>query len=165
RRPNCSDSIPANCRIVNPRILCLLVQPLLAPSGTTLAGLPGTGRRRGSGRGGTTMYVCIDAGHGGSDAGAVGGGTCEKWVTAEVALRAGELLHAAGCLVFLTRIGDRRVTLPQRLHAAQETGAELFLSLHCGLASRPEPRGLTVLYPRGDACSQAWAETVLRAAE
>jgi N-acetylmuramoyl-L-alanine amidase len=111
------------------------------------------------------MYVCIDAGHGGPDRGAAGFGAVEKWITAEVALRAGELLHAGGCLVFLTRVGDRRVSLPERLRTARDTGAELFLSLHCGQSLRPEPRGLTVFHPRGDICSQAWAEAVLRAAE
>jgi N-acetylmuramoyl-L-alanine amidase len=110
------------------------------------------------------MYVCIDPGHGGSDVGAAGFGTAEKWVTGEVALRTGALLHAAGCIVFLTRVGDRRVSLPQRLRTAQETEAELFVSLHCSQSPWPDQRGLEFFYPRGDGRSQVWAETVGRLA-
>jgi N-acetylmuramoyl-L-alanine amidase len=110
------------------------------------------------------MYVCIDAGHGGTDLGATGYGTAEKWVTAAVALRTGALLHAAGCIVFLTRVGDRRVSLPQRLRAAQESDAELFLSLHCGQSPWPDQRGLEFSYPRGDDRSERWADTLGRVA-
>jgi N-acetylmuramoyl-L-alanine amidase len=111
------------------------------------------------------MYICIDAGHGGRDLGAVGFGVSEKWVTAQVAMRVGELLHAAGCLVFLTRVGDRPLSLPQRARIARETGAELFVSLHCGQSLWPQQRGLAVHYPRTDCLSRAWAETVMRSAE
>jgi N-acetylmuramoyl-L-alanine amidase len=111
------------------------------------------------------MYVCIDAGHGGGDIGAAGFGATEKWITAEVAARAGEMLYAAGCLVFFTRIGDRRISLTERLRSVEETGAELFISLHCAHSPWREPRGLELYYPRADARSQAWAETNLRAAE
>ncbi len=111
------------------------------------------------------MYVCIDAGHGGSDRGAAGHGACEKAVAAEVALRLGELLHAGDCLVFLTRVGDRRVGVPERVRAARETGADLFVSLHCSHSPWPEQRGLAVFYARGDDGSRAWAEQVLRGTE
>jgi N-acetylmuramoyl-L-alanine amidase len=109
------------------------------------------------------MYICIDAGHGGKDDGAAGFGALEKWVTGEVAVRAGEMLHMAGCLVFFTRIGDRKVSLPERTRSLQEAGADLFLSLHCAQSPWPEQRGVTLFYPRGDLPSQAWAETLLRA--
>ena len=111
------------------------------------------------------MYVCIDAGHGGPDAGVRGYGAVEKWIAGEVAVRAGEMLHTAGCLVFLTRIGDRKVSLPQRVRAAQETGADLLLSLHCAQSPWTAQRGLGLFYPGDDGRSQAWADTVLRAAE
>jgi N-acetylmuramoyl-L-alanine amidase len=108
--------------------------------------------------------MCIDAGHGGADAGAIGFGAVEKGIAAEVALRTAELLHGAGCLVFLTRVGDRRVTLAQRLMTAQGAGADLFLSLHCSLSPWQEQRGVTAFYGRGEWMAQAWAETVTRAA-
>jgi N-acetylmuramoyl-L-alanine amidase len=111
------------------------------------------------------MYVCIDAGHGGPDIGAAGFGATEKWITGEVAVRAGEMLYTAGCLVFFTRIGDRRVSLTERVRAVQETGADLFVSLHCAQSPWPEQRGVQLYYPRADQRSQAWAETILRAAE
>ena len=111
------------------------------------------------------MYVCIDAGHGGPDRGAAGFGATEKWITGEVAARAGEMLYTAGCLVFFTRIGDRKVSLAERVRSVEETGADLFVSLHCAHSPWPEQRGVVLHYPRGDQRSQAWAETILRAAE
>jgi N-acetylmuramoyl-L-alanine amidase len=111
------------------------------------------------------MYVCIDAGHGGPDAGVSGYGAAEKWIAGEVAARAGEMLHTAGCLVFLTRVGDRKISLPQRVRAAQDTGADLLLSLHCAHSPWSAQRGLGLFYPGGDTRSQAWAELVLRSAE
>lgn len=111
------------------------------------------------------MYVCIDAGHGGPDRGATGFGATEKWVAGEVAARAGEALYTAGCLVFLTRIGDRKVSLTERVRSVAETGADLFVSLHCAASPWPEQRGVGLYYARGDQRSQAWAETILRATE
>jgi N-acetylmuramoyl-L-alanine amidase len=111
------------------------------------------------------MYVCIDAGHGGADIGAAGFGATEKWITGEVAMRAGEMLYGAGCLVFFTRLGDRRVSLTERVRTVEETGADLFVSLHCAQSPWPEPRGLELYYPRADQRSQTWSETILRAVQ
>jgi N-acetylmuramoyl-L-alanine amidase len=65
--------------------------------------------------------------------------------------------------VFLTRMGDHRVSLPLRIQTAQRTGADLFLSLHCGRSTRADQRGVKVFYSRGDELSQAWAELVANA--
>jgi N-acetylmuramoyl-L-alanine amidase len=116
-------------------------------------------------RGEQRMYVCIDAGHGGADTGVIGFGATEKWITGEAAVRTGETLYTAGCMVFFTRMGDRKVSLPERLRSVRDSQADLFLSLHCAHSPWAAHRGLELFYPRGDPRSQAWADALLRAVE
>ena len=79
--------------------------------------------------------VVLDAGHGGSDAGAVGpGGLREKDVTLSVALLLKGLLERQGVRVTLTRSADEFVPLLQRSAIANRSGADAFLSIHCNAA-------------------------------
>ncbi|MHC4915830.1 MAG: N-acetylmuramoyl-L-alanine amidase [Planctomycetota bacterium] len=80
--------------------------------------------------------VMLDPGHGGRDSGAVGlGGLREKDVALSVALRLKRLLEARGVGVSMTRSSDRFIPLMERSSAANRSGADLFLSIHCN-ASR-----------------------------
>lgn len=94
--------------------------------------------------------VCIDAGHGGKDSGAVGpGGVMEK----NVALIVAHLLKAAliGTVnVVMTRTDDSFVELGERAAFANEKGADLFLSIHCNSAERPA-RGIETFIHRNTA--------------
>jgi N-acetylmuramoyl-L-alanine amidase len=76
--------------------------------------------------------VVIDPGHGGSDLGAPlpkGGSEKEAALDLARALRA-ELQERLGVRVVLTREGDTDVRLSRRAEIANESGSELFLSLH-----------------------------------
>jgi N-acetylmuramoyl-L-alanine amidase len=82
--------------------------------------------------------VVIDAGHGGHDPGASGGGTLglkEKTLTLALAraLR-DELVREGGVRVALTRADDRFLVLDERAEMARELGADLFLSIHADSA-------------------------------
>jgi N-acetylmuramoyl-L-alanine amidase len=76
--------------------------------------------------------VMIDPGHGGIDPGAVTDqGVFEKDVVLGVSLRLRSLLEARGRVqVAMTRQGDETVRLDQRVAAAAEQRANLFISLH-----------------------------------
>lgn len=74
--------------------------------------------------------VWIDAGHGGSDSGAVAGGLIEKAINLTVALELIRLLEEAGFLVGATRKTDVFVGLTERCNMANRWGAQLFLSIH-----------------------------------
>ncbi|MDF1507181.1 N-acetylmuramoyl-L-alanine amidase [Robertmurraya sp. DFI.2.37] len=78
------------------------------------------------------VKVFIDAGHGGSDPGAVGNGLREKDLTLTIAKRIESLLLAnySGVTVRLSRTGDQSLTLKQRTDAANAWGADFFLSVH-----------------------------------
>ncbi len=82
--------------------------------------------------------VYIDAGHGGDDSGARGpGGVLEKNVTLAVAKRlAAELNQVPGVRALLTRDDDFFIPLRQRYKIAEQSRADLFISIHCNSSRR-----------------------------
>jgi N-acetylmuramoyl-L-alanine amidase len=92
--------------------------------------------------------VVIDPGHGGDDAGVRGsGGTEEKQVTLDVARRLRERLETRlGLRVLLTRDDDRAVGLDERAAAANNSKADLFLSIHANAALTPSMSGAEVFH-------------------
>ena len=77
--------------------------------------------------------IVIDAGHGGSDPGALGKISYEKKVTLAVSLKLGELLaqHLPEIKVIQTRSKDTHVKLHERATVANKNNADLFISIHC----------------------------------
>lgn len=80
--------------------------------------------------------IVIDAGHGGKDGGAVGGGgkLLEKNIVLSVALKLGEELKSKGYKVFYTRTSDKFINLRDRTKIANEKKANLFISIHANAA-------------------------------
>lgn len=75
--------------------------------------------------------IVIDAGHGGGDPGAIGRtGLREKDVNLDIARRLGNLLRSSGVEVVMTRNSDRFVPLERRVEIANNSGADLFVSIH-----------------------------------
>lgn len=75
------------------------------------------------------MRIWIDAGHGGSDPGAVGK-IIEAIYTLIFALELGRVLTIFGIEVNYSRTSDRYVSLGDRCRMANEWGADYFISLH-----------------------------------
>jgi N-acetylmuramoyl-L-alanine amidase len=107
--------------------------------------------------------IVIDPGHGGEDVGVRGpGGVEEKQVTLEVARRLRGLIeNRLGIRVMLTRDDDRAVSLDERAAMANNSKADLFLSLHGNGALAPSVAGAEVFHSRLDRES----EEALRSAE
>jgi len=76
------------------------------------------------------IIVFIDAGHGGSDPGAVRFGLQEKDANLDIALRLKSKLEANGFAVVMTRTDDRYYSLDDRVNMANGSGADIFLSIH-----------------------------------
>lgn len=79
------------------------------------------------------IVICLDAGHGDTDAGAVNGDRLEKDDNLRIALAVRDKLEAAGSerlTVLMTRTDDTFLELQQRVDLANENGATLFVSLH-----------------------------------
>lgn len=75
--------------------------------------------------------ICVDAGHGGPEPGAIGpGGTKEKDITLEVARRVAKLLEARGAKVIMTRTADVDLGLYERPDIANAARADIFVSIH-----------------------------------
>ena len=94
------------------------------------------------------QIVVIDPGHGGGDAGVRGpGGTEEKHVALDVARRLRERLETRlGVRVVLTRDDDRSVGPDERAATANNSKADLFLSLHANAALAPGRSGAEVFH-------------------
>ena len=79
--------------------------------------------------------VVIDAGHGGKDPGASGGGLREKTLVLGLAQALKDaLLEQGGIRVAMTREDDRFLVLDERPEIARRLGADLFISIHADSA-------------------------------
>lgn len=96
--------------------------------------------------------VVLDPGHGGEDLGVRGGnGVEEKQLTLDVARRLRQRLETRlGLRVVLTRDEDRAVSLDERAALANNSKADLFLSLHANGALSAGLAGAEVFYLRLD---------------
>ncbi len=98
------------------------------------------------------MTIVIDAGHGGSEKGAIGClGDEEKNINLKIAQYTAQILKDKGFNVVMTRDYDANVTLTDRISIAKENDADLFVSIH--LNSIPDipmnihkNRGTSVFY-------------------
>lgn len=90
----------------------------------------------------------LDAGHGGSDSGAVYNGRLEKNDNLRITLAVGERLARSGERVLYTRTDDSTVDLTYRSTMANSAGATYFVSFHRNSASTAG-RGVEVYYYTG----------------
>lgn len=90
--------------------------------------------------------VVLDAGHGGSDSGAMCGMVLEKDLTLDVAQRAELFLRAAGYATVLTRETDRYLSLAERAAVGNEEEECLFISIHFNDGERAVASGVETYY-------------------
>ena len=76
------------------------------------------------------VIVCIDAGHGGTDVGAINETRYEKNDTLKVAKLVREYLEQENIKVIMTRTDDITCTLKERCKIANKKNADLFVSIH-----------------------------------
>ena len=117
--------------------------------------------------------IAIDAGHGGSDVGAIGpSGVTEASITLRVALWVQGLLEASGADVIMTRTTDTEVSprgaratdvdeLQSRCDVANKANADIFISIHMDSFSSGAAHGTTGYYfEGGSAKSTRLADTI-----
>lgn len=101
----------------------------------------------------------VDAGHGGTDSGAVGpNGLKEKDVVLSVAMLLGAEL-AGDFNVQYSRKTDVFVSLSERARLANAAGADAFISIHCNSAENPA-QGFEVFTTPGETASDNLATDV-----
>src|ERR671910_2737072 len=93
--------------------------------------------------------VVLDAGHGGTDSGAVNTkyGLTEKAQTLNVANRLKALLEGDGCTVYMTRTSNSQTfSNNDRYTYANTTGANILLSIHMNGSTNPSTDYTTTLF-------------------
>jgi len=112
------------------------------------SGATDSGISRGDDR--KNFKVVIDAGHGGSDTGAVVSGVYEKNLNLDIAKRLQSLLKEEGITTYMTRTGDTKLTLYQRSDLANSVKADLLVSIHNNAQNENWVAGsMTLYYPYG----------------
>lgn len=81
--------------------------------------------------------ICLDAGHGGTDPGAPGASSWEKDLCLGMCRELRKSLEKRGAKVIMTRSQDVFVSLEERCQIANNSRADLFISIH--LNSMPHP--------------------------
>lgn len=105
--------------------------------------------------------ITLDAGHGGSDPGAIGSdGTKEKDITLPITKMVQELLEKKGATVYMTRTTDVDVYGPNasdvdelraRVNVGEKYNSDLFVSLHINSSVNKNVGGFsTYYYPKTD---------------
>lgn len=108
------------------------------------------------------MKICIDAGHGGRDSGAIGvNGRKEKDDNLRFANTLAERLRAIGMVVVQTRIGDTYPGLLERVNMANDAKADYFISIHRNAYKDPSANGIECLVsPKASAMSGKIAQAI-----
>lgn len=125
-----------------------------------LAVIKGNGRFRTSG-GLDGKIITLDAGHGGSDPGAIGSdGTKEKNITLAITKIVKEILEDKGAKVYMTRTTDVDVFGPNasdaeelqaRVNVGEKYNSDMFVSLHINSSVNKNVGGFsTYYYPKTD---------------
>ena len=98
----------------------------------------------------STKLVVLDAGHGGSDSGAVGTlngqSVLEKELTLSITYKVKAILEQNGVTVSMTRTGDTLPSLVERPTQANGENAALFVSIHINSAEATEAHGIETFY-------------------
>ena len=107
---------------------------------------------------GGSKKIVIDAGHGGSDYGALRGSINEKDITLDVAKRVKTLLAKQGYTVVMTRETDKYLSLQERCDITEASQPDIFISIHVNSSVKPEITGVETHYYHQE--SLALAQTV-----
>lgn len=115
--------------------------------------------------------IVIDAGHGGSDCGAIGAsGVYEKDVTLAIAKELQKQLMMEGAKTMMTRTTDREVSrkkdvsdsaeLGARVTVAERAQADIFISIHLNSFASPDIGGVETYYYQGSFAGERLASRV-----
>ncbi|MBQ7776394.1 MAG: N-acetylmuramoyl-L-alanine amidase [Lachnospiraceae bacterium] len=75
--------------------------------------------------------IVLDAGHGGADVGTSSGEILEKDINLDVVMRMKAFLEQKNIEVLLTRSDDDTLSLSERTEIANQSKADLYVSIHC----------------------------------
>lgn len=91
--------------------------------------------------------VVVDAGHGGSQSGAVYGGVMEKSLNLDIAVKLNNKLKDLGIITYMTRTNDSTVSLYSRSGLANDKNADLLISIHNNAGLTKYSGSMSLYYP------------------
>ena len=109
-----------------------------------------------------SIKVCIDAGHGGKDPGAVLGKRYEKNDTLKFAKRLGKVLKANGVEVAYTRTADTYDSPSEKARNGNNTKADFFVSVHRNASVNASAHGTEVLVYNKKGIKHTIAENICK---
>ena len=112
---------------------------------------------------GGSIKVFIDAGHGGTDPGAVGNGLKEKDIVLSIATKLGALLNGRGISIKYSRTNDTYLSLEERARLANAWGADLFVSIHANSATSSVRGTECYTHPTANTATKTLSGNVSRA--
>ena len=110
--------------------------------------------------------ICIDAGHGGFDGGAVFNNTLEKDITLSASLILGRMLENTGYSVIYTRKTDNSLTnekvsdMKERLKIINKKSNILYISIHANKYPSSVVSGAQVFYSNKNSLSKNLSENI-----
>ncbi|MEZ0094195.1 N-acetylmuramoyl-L-alanine amidase [Streptacidiphilus sp. EB129] len=102
--------------------------------------------------------IVIDPGHGGKDPGVVAHGLTEAAIVGDIAMRLESRLTALGVRTYVTRGATSGGDEAERARFANDTTANLMLSLHLDGHTNPHASGVSTYY-YGDESRNRWSHT------
>lgn len=93
----------------------------------------------------TDKKILLDAGHGGTDCGAIGCGR-ESDITLSIVLLVGRQLREKGFNVLFTRDRDKYISPTDRLRMINNLKPEVFVSIHCNASTNHGATGIETIY-------------------
>lgn len=93
------------------------------------------------------LTIAVDAGHGGSNPGAVGmTGVLEKDLNLSMALKLRTILLKTGAKVIMTRDSDKSINNSARLKWLKAQNPDILVSIHCNASRNPMVQGASTYY-------------------
>ena len=104
--------------------------------------------------------VFVDAGHGGSDPGALGNGLEEEALNLQVATKVEAKLKEKGIEVKMSRTSDNYISLQERAEMANAYEADVFVSIHQNSASADTAEGIETYRHRDKEAHNTYASDI-----
>lgn len=111
-------------------------------------------------RKGEKYVIFIDPGHGGVDIGLSSDSGLEKNATMDICSKLKVMLESQGYTVVMSREEDTRLSKEERVAAANESGADLLISVHCGYSGDSAASGTVTYYKEESRASQTLCENI-----
>lgn len=110
------------------------------------------------------LTIVLDAGHGGNDGGTVSAdeSVIEKEINLSVVFKMKDVLEQRGATVILTRDEDEWMELSDRSYISNQTGADIFVSMHCNSYEDTSISGLECFYHPKSEIGKTYAEEFIQ---